>query len=251
MTKKIGPSTRSVHLHSEADPTTGAIVPPMYDSSAFAYTDVDEMLAVALGEKPGDIYSRTTNPTVGLFEAKMAALEGAERATAFATGMAAIHGTLFALLEPNQRAISVKDLYGASYLHCTKILPRFGIDCEVCETEDTAAILAAIDSGCDLLYLETPTNPTLKIVDIELLTKCAHEKGAIVVIDNTFATPFNQDPIALGADLVIHSATKFINGHSDVLGGVVCGSDALIEIIFKYRQLTWPSMSVQKALLLL
>ena len=251
MNNNPGPSTRSIHLHSNADPTTGAVVPPIYDNAAFAYEDVDTMLAVALGEKPGNIYSRNTNPTVDLFESKMAGLEGTERATAFATGMAAIHGTLFALLDPSKRAVSIKDTYGASYLHFTKILPRFGIDCEVCETEDTDGILKEIDKGCNLLYLETPTNPTLKIVDIEFLSSSAHKKGAIVIVDNTFGTPINQNPIELGADLVIHSATKFINGHSDVLGGVVCGSDEIIEKIFQYRELTGPSLSVQNAHLLL
>ena len=251
MKSTAGPSTRSVHLLSSVDPLTGAITPPLYDSAAFAYPDLDKMRDVALQKAEGDIYSRNTNPTVNLFEAKMAALECAESATAFATGMAAINGVLFALLSPGKRAVSVKDTYGATYLHFTQILPRFGIDCEVCETEDTAAIMAAIDQGCDLLYLETPTNPTLKVLDLEKLITHAHQQGAVTVVDNTFATPINQSPIELGSDLVLHSATKYLNGHSDVLGGVVCGKGELVREVFHYRELTGPTLSAQNAYLLL
>ena len=154
MKEKEGTSTRSIHTLSQPDPATRAINPPMYDNASFAYTDIDEMRAAALHQVPGHIYSRNTNPTIDLFEAKIAALEGAERGTAFATGMGAIHSTLFALLSPGKRAVSVKDSYGATYLHFTQIMPRFGIDCEVCETEDSDAIIAAMDKGCDLLYLE-------------------------------------------------------------------------------------------------
>jgi cystathionine gamma-synthase len=249
--KQEGPSTRSVHLCQRTDPGTRALVPPIVANSAFAYDSVEAWRAVALKQAPGDIYSRNSNPTTDLFEEKVAALEGAEAATSFATGMAAISTTLFALLRPGQRAVTVRDAYGATYLHFTQILPGFGLDCQVCETEDHAKIEAAIAKGCDLLYLESPTNPTLKVLDLARLATAAEGVGAITVVDNTFATPINQNPIAMGADLVIHSATKFLCGHGDVLGGVVCGSRDLVDRVFRYRELTGPSLQAQEAYLLL
>lgn len=246
-----GPSTRSVHLARQVDATTRAIVPSIVENVAYAFDDLNTWRAVALHQAPGDIYSRNSNPTTRLFEQKVAALEGAERATSFATGMAAINTTLFALLGPSQRAVTVRDAYGATYLHFTQILPRFGIMCAVCETEDHEAIEASIQQGCDILYLESPTNPTLKVLDLARLIQAAHQVGAIAIVDNTFATPINQNPIAFGADLVIHSATKFLGGHGDVLGGVVCGRQDLIEKIFRYRELTGPSLDAFSAYLLL
>ena len=251
MSHKEGPSTRSVHLCSRIDPATGAIVPPIIENTAFAYNTLHEWRAAALNQVSGHIYSRNTNPTTDLFEEKMAALEEAESATSFATGMAAISTTLFALLDPEMHAVTVKDVYGATYLHFTQILPRFDIHCHVLETEDTMAIEASIEKNCDLLYLESPTNPTLKVLDLERLIGLARAKGAITVVDNTFATPFNQSPITLGADLVIHSATKFLCGHGDVLGGVVCGRKDLVDKIFRHRELTGPSLSAYSAYLLL
>jgi cystathionine gamma-synthase len=181
----------------------------------------------------------------------MAALEGAEAATDFSTGMAAISTTLFALLSPGQRAVTIKDAYGATYLHFKEILPRFGIQCELCETQDEKAILASIAKRCDVLYLETPTNPLLRVVDLEKLFRAAHKVGAITITDNTFATPLNQHPVALGSDLVIHSATKFIGGHNDLLAGVVCGKAELVKKIYRFRELVGPSLDPHRASLLL
>lgn len=251
MSQMKGPSTRSVHLCGHIDPATGAIVPPICENAAFAYNTLPEWRSAALNQVSGHIYSRNTNPTTDLFEAKVAALEGAESATSFATGMGAISSTLFALLDPKMHAVTVKDAYGATYLHFTRILPRFGIHCHVFETEDTEKIKASIVKNCDLLYLESPTNPTLKVLGLERLIGLAHEQGAITVVDNTFATPINQLPITLGADLVIHSATKYLCGHGDVLGGVVCGRKDLVEKIFRHRELTGPSLSAFSAYLLL
>jgi cystathionine gamma-synthase len=251
MPQNPGPSTRSVHLGRYVHPDTHEILPPISQNVAFAYDDIESWRAVALHQAPGDIYSRNSNPTTRAFEEKVAALEGAESATSFATGMAAISNALFALLSPAQRAISVRDAYGATYLHFTQILPRFGITCQVCETEDHEAIKAAIAQGCDVLYLESPTNPTLKVLDLARLCAAAHEVGAITIVDNTFATPINQRPIALGADLVIHSATKFLGGHGDVLGGVVCGRKDLVEKVYRHRELTGPSLDAHSAFLML
>jgi cystathionine gamma-synthase len=224
---------------------------PIMENAAFAYGTVESWRDVALGKKPGDIYSRNSNPTMRALNEKMAALEGAEAATDFSTGMAAISTSLFALLSPGQRAVTIKDAYGATYLHFKDILPRFGIHCESCETNDEEAILAAIAKGCDLLYLETPTNPLLRVVDLEKLFVAAHRVGAITFVDNTFGTPINQHPIDLGADLVVHSATKFIGGHNDLLAGLVCGKNELVKKIYRYRELTGPSLDPHRANLLL
>jgi cystathionine gamma-synthase len=147
--------------------------------------------------------------------------------------------------------VTVRDAYGATYLHFTEILPRFGIECQVCDTDDHAEIEQAIDQGCDLVYLESPTNPVLKVVDLARLAEASRRAGAITVVDNTFATPINQNPIELGADLVIHSATKYLAGHSHVLGGVVCGDRELVETVYRHRELTGPSMQPHTAGLLL
>jgi len=248
---RAGPSTRSVHLSSGADPATGAISPPVVESSAFAYPDLETWRAVALKEAEGHIYSRNSNPTTRLLEEKVAALEGAESATSFATGMAAISTSLFALLSPGDRAVTVRDAYGATYLHFKQLLPRFGIECQICDTDDHEEIEREIARGCTLVYLESPTNPVLKVVDLARLCQASREAGAITIVDNTFATPINQNPIALGADLVIHSATKYLAGHSDVLGGVVCGERALVERIYRHRELTGPSMQAHTAGVLL
>ena len=248
---KEGPSTRCVHYGRRIDPSTHTMNEPVMENAAFAYEDMESWRAVALGKTRGDIYSRNSNPTVRALNEKIAALEGAEAATDFSTGMAAISTTLFALLSPGQRAVTSKDAYGATYLHFKEILPRFGIQCELCDTEDENAILAAIAQGCDVVYLETPTNPLLRVVDLEKMFAAAHKVGATTIIDNTFATPINQHPIDLGSDLIIHSATKFIGGHNDLLAGVVCGKSELVNKIYHYRELVGPSLDPHRASLLL
>ena len=237
-----GPSTRSVHLTEEVDPQTRAVVPPTTTSSAFAYPDVPTWRAVALGEQPGHIYARNSNPTTDRFEAKVAALEGTERGTSFATGMAAISTTLLALLGPGRRLVTVQDTYGGTNLLATQILPSWGVDCDVRDTDDHDGLLAAIGRGCDVVYLETPTNPTCKVLDIAALSAAAHEVGATVVVDNTFATPINTRPVEHGADLVLHSASKYLGGHGDVLGGIVCGSTDVVHRVYALREIIGTGM---------
>jgi cystathionine gamma-synthase len=229
----------------------GATQVPVVYSAAYGYADVDSWLDVALGRKPGYIYSRNTNPTVRAFEEKVRLLEGAQAATSFATGMAAVSNTLFALLSPGDRVVSVKDTYGGTNKLFLEFLPRFGIEVRLCDTTDHEQIEAAVIEGCALLYLETPTNPTLKVMDIARLAAAGHEVGALVVADNTFATPINQNPLARGADLVIHSATKFLGGHADALGGAVCGERELVERIFHYREITGATLDPMAAYLLI
>lgn len=224
---------------------------PVVHSVSFGYEDMDEWLQVGRGEAAGHIYSRNTNPTVQAFEEKVARLEGAETATAFASGMAAISNMLFTFLSPGDRIVSIKDSYGGTNKLFTEFLPRFQIDVTLCDTTDQKAIEKAVAKGCRLLYLESPTNPTLKVVDIAGLTKNAHETGALVAVDNTFATPILQKPLGLGADLVLHSATKFLGGHADALGGVVCGRPDLIERIYHFREINGAVLDPMAAYLLL
>jgi cystathionine gamma-synthase len=229
----------------------GSTQVPVVHSVAFGYRSVEEWLAVARSRRPGYIYSRNTNPTVRAFEEKVRLLEGAEAATSFATGMGAISNTLFTLLSPGDRVVSLKDTYGGTSKLFIEFLPRFHVEAVLCETTDHEAIEAEVAKGCRVLYLESPTNPTLKVVDLARLARAAHEAGALVVVDNTFATPINQSPLALGADLVLHSATKFLGGHADALGGVVCGPAGTVHDIFHFREINGASLAPPAAYLLL
>jgi cystathionine gamma-synthase len=247
----LTPATLSVWAGEDESLLQGATQVPVVYSAAYGYPDVESWLDVALGRKPGHIYSRNTNPTVHAFEEKVRILEGAAAATSFSTGMAAVSNTLFALLAPGDRVVSVKDTYGGTNVLFRDFLPRAGIDVELCDTTDHEQIEAAVARGCALLYLETPTNPTLKVVDIARLAAAGRKAGAVVVVDNTFATPINQNPLALGADLVLHSATKFLSGHADVLGGVICGAPELVAKVYHYREITGAALDPMAAYLLI
>lgn len=229
----------------------GATQVPVTHSVSFGYPDIDEWLQVARGNKHGHIYSRNTNPTVGAFEDKVRELEGAEAATSFASGMAAISNTLFALLSPGDRIVSVHDTYGGTNKLFVEFFPRFQIEVVLCKTTDHAAIERAIAGGCKVVYLESPTNPTVKVLDLARLAEAGHRQGAKVVFDNTFATPMNQQPLKLGADVVIHSATKFLGGHADAMGGVACGERDLIAQVYHYREITGACLDPMAAYLLL
>ncbi len=247
---ELSPATLAVRAGEEAARAHRATQVPVVYSAAFGYEDVDTWVDAALGRREGHIYTRNTNPTVAAFEEKVRILEGAEAATSFATGMAAVSNTLFGLLTPGDRVVSVKDTYGGTNQMFVDFLPHWGVEVELCDTTDFEQIEAAIARGCRLVYLESPTNPTLKIMDITRLSAAAHEVGAVVVADNTFATPINQQPLALGTDLVLHSATKFLGGHADALGGVLCGPAELIRKVYHYREITGASMDPMAAWLL-
>lgn len=251
MTKQPKAGTLSVWGGEDEYLLQGATQVPVVHSVSFGYDNVDDWLAVARGEQPGHIYSRNTNPTVHVFEEKVRLLESAEAATSFATGMAAISNTLYALLKPGDRVVSVKDTYGGTNQIFIDFLPHWQVEVALCPTTDHDAIEAEIAKGCTVLYLETPTNPTLKVTDIARLAAAGKAVGAIVVVDNTFATPINQNPLALGADLVLHSATKFLGGHADALGGVICGSSELVKRIYHYREINGATLSPMAAYLLL
>jgi len=245
------PGTRAVWSGEQGERWAAATQVPVALSVSYGYRTVEEWLDVALGKKAGHVYGRNTNPTVAALEEKVRDLEGAEAATSFSSGMAAISNTLFTLLSPGDRVVSVTDTYGGTNKIFIEFLPRFEINVELCETTDHASIEAAVAKGCKVLYLESPTNPTIKVIDIARLAQAAHRQAAVVVVDNTFATPINQQPLKLGADLVIHSATKFLGGHADALGGVACGPKELVSRIYHFREINGACLEPMSAYLLL
>jgi len=249
--RQISRSTMAVWAGESEYLVQGATQVPVVYSAAYGYPDVDTWIDAAMHRKPGHIYSRNTNPTVHAFEEKIRVLEDAQAATSFATGMAAISNTLFTLLSPGDRIVSVKDTYGGTSKIFLEFLPHLQISVHLCDTTDHEQIEAAVARGCRILYLESPTNPTLKVMDIARLAKTGHEAGATVVVDNTFATPVNQNPLSLGADLVIHSATKFLGGHADAMGGALCGDSKLVERIYHFREITGAALDPMAAYLLI
>ncbi|MFT5296598.1 MAG: cystathionine gamma-synthase [Colwellia sp.] len=224
---------------------------PVVHSVSFGYKDIDTWHAVALEKEEGHIYSRNTNPTVRAFEDKVKELEGAEAATSFSCGMAAISNIFGTFLRPGDRIVSIKDSYGGTNKLFTEFLPPLGIDVCLCDTTNHEEIEEEVAKGCKILYLETPTNPTVKIVDIERLAKAGKAVGALVVVDNTFATPINQNPLQQGVDIVLHSASKFLGGHADALGGVACGNKELVKKLYHYREINGASLSPMDAYSLL
>jgi cystathionine gamma-synthase len=245
---KIGRSTLSIWGgEQEHELYERATQVPVVHSVSFAYKDIDTWHKVALEQEPGHIYSRNTNPTVRAFEDKVKELEGAQAATSFSSGMAAISNIFGTFLRPNDRVVSIKDSYGGTNKIFTSFLPQLNVDVKLCDTTDYSEIEAEISKGCTILYLETPTNPTVKIIDIKRLSAAAKKVGALVVVDNTFATPINQNPLQLGADIVLHSASKYLGGHADALGGVACGNKDLIKMVYHYREINGATLSPMDA----
>jgi cystathionine gamma-synthase len=249
--KDVQVGTKAVWAGEKEQLVHGATQVPVVVSVAYSYDDMDHWYDVAIGKAKGHIYGRNTNPTVQAFEDKVRVLEGAEAATSFSTGMAAISNILYTFLRPGDRIVSIKDTYGGTNKIFTEFLPQMGIEVTLCNTGDHEALEAEIAKGCKVLYLESPTNPTVKITDIERMAKAGKAVGALVVVDNTFATPINQNPLELGADLVLHSATKFLGGHADALGGVVVGSKELVEKVYHYREINGATLDPWAAYLLL
>jgi cystathionine gamma-synthase len=249
LNSRIG--TQAVWAGEEESLAQGATQVPIVQSVSFGYDDLENWQDVALGRKRGHIYSRNTNPTVTALEEKVRVLEGAEAATSMASGMAAISNTLFALLRPGDRIVTVKDTYGGTNQLFREFFPKMNLIVQLCDTSDFQQIEAEIAKGCKIVYLETPTNPTLKVIDIARLARAGHRVGAMVLTDNTFATPINQRPLELGSDLVLHSVSKFLGGHADALGGIVCGRKELIELIFHFREITGAALDPFAAYLLL
>ena len=214
-----GFETRAIHAGQEADPVTGAVVPPVHLTSTFRQE--------AVGQHRGYEYSRTANPTRQGLEQQVAALEGAAFAYAFASGMAAEDAVLRAAVAPGDHLILPNDAYGGTYRLVDRVHAPAGLTYSAVDLSDAAALDRAWRPSTRMVWAETPSNPTLSIIDIAALSAVAHARGALVVVDNTFATPYLQRPLALGADVVVHSSTKYLGGHSDVTGGLVALDDPL------------------------
>jgi cystathionine beta-lyase/cystathionine gamma-synthase len=208
--------TRAIHVGQAADPATGATIVPVYQTVTYTQE--------AIGRHRGYEYSRTDNPTRAALEACLASLEGGRFALAYASGMAAIHGAT-QLLEAGDHVVVADDLYGGSYRLFTKVLPRFGLRFSYVDATRPEEIAKAMEPATRFVWIESPTNPMLRLVDVAACAEIARRHGAKLVVDNTFATPFLQNPLALGAQVVVHSTTKYLGGHSDVIGGAVVVDD--------------------------
>ncbi|MFT4220481.1 MAG: cystathionine gamma-synthase [Microbacterium sp.] len=217
--------TLAIHAGQEFDPTTGAIIPPIYQTSTFVQDGIG-------GFRGGYEYNRSGNPTRTSLETQLAALEGGAHARSFSSGLAAEDALLRAALKPGDHIVIGNDVYGGTYRLLTRIFGPWGIETTTAELGDLDAVRAAMRPSTRIVWVETPSNPLLKITDVAALAELAHGAGATLVVDNTFATPALQRPFELGADVVVHSTTKYLGGHSDVLGGaVVLRDDALLEAV--------------------
>ena len=217
---------------------------PMFLTSSFCFDNAEEMRAAFADETDDNIYSRFSNPSVQEFTDKMCALEGAESGYATASGMSAISGSFLALLKQGDHLLSCNSIFGSTHTVISKYLPKFGIEYSyVSATATEAEWEAAIKPNTKMIYLESPTNPGLDILDIEMIAKISKKHKIILNVDNCFATPINQTPLALGADIVVHSATKWIDGQGRVLGGVVVGKKELIKEIYLFCRSTGPALS--------
>ncbi len=216
---------------------------PIFTTSSYVFSSAAEAAARFSGEALGNIYSRFTNPTVRTFEERLAALEGGERCVATASGMAAILSTFMGLLKAGDHIVASRAIFGTTSVLLTNYMARFGVETTFVDLTDMAAWEAAIRPGTRLLFLETPSNPLTEVADIEALAALAHRHGALLAVDNCFCTPALQRPLALGADLVIHSATKYLDGQGRCIGGAVVGSETLAGEVYAFLRSAGPTMS--------
>ncbi|MEV5973924.1 cystathionine gamma-synthase [Streptomyces sp. NPDC051921] len=221
--------TRAIHAGNTADPLTGAVVPPIYQVSTYKQDGVG-------GLRGGYEYSRSANPTRTALEENLAALEGGRRGLAFASGLAAEDCLLRTLLVPGDHVVIPNDAYGGTFRLFAKVVERWGVDFSVANTSDIESVRGALNERTKLIWVETPSNPLLGITDIEAVAGVARQAGVKLVVDNTFASPYLQQPLSLGADVVVHSLTKYMGGHSDVVGGALVTADAELGEELAYHQ---------------
>jgi len=222
----------------EAEPVdeSGSIVTPIYQTATFGYSRADEVAPAVQGRSGRYVYTRWDNPTTVRLERKLAAFEGADDAAFFSSGMAAISTSVLTFVKKGDHVVAIRDLYGEAFKLMNEILPRFGVETTLVDTTDFGQMKRAIRKNTKVVYIESPTNPTLKLVDVAKVSDLAHRSGAALLIDNTFASPINQRPLELGADLSLHSATKYLNGHADVMAGAAAGSKQNVSKIKMMRR---------------
>ncbi|MBW0159442.1 methionine gamma-lyase [Sedimentimonas flavescens] len=248
-----GFATRAIHHGYDARSEQGALNPPIYMTSTFTFDTAEAGGAMFAGEKAGHFYTRISNPTLSHLEERIADLEGAEAGLCTASGMGAITSTLWSFLEAGDEVIIDKTLYGCTFAFMTHGLPRFGVKVTLVDLTDPANLAAVISRKTKIVYFETPANPNNHLVDIAAVAEIAHRHGAKVVVDNTYATPVLTRPIEHGADIVVHSATKFLGGHGDVIAGLVVGrAEDIAQIrLVGVKDMTGAVMSPMTAMLLL
>ena len=226
--ERYGFSTRAIHHGYDPQAHQGALIPPVYQTSTYAFPTVEHGAACFAGEADGHFYSRISNPTLAVLEQRMASLEGGEAALALASGMGAITSTLWTLLRPGDELIVGLTVYGCTFAFVHHGIGQFGVKVRHVDLDDPVALAAAITPRTRMIFFETPANPTMRLVDIARVVEVARRHDVLVVVDNTYCTPYLQRPLALGADLVVHSATKYLSGHGDITAGLVIGSAALV-----------------------
>ncbi|WP_262696223.1 methionine gamma-lyase [Kordiimonas aquimaris] len=250
---KTGFATRAIHHGHDASTHHGALNPPVYMTSTFAFQSVEQGGEMFAGEREGHFYTRISNPTLSLLETRLADLEGGEAALATASGMGAICAAIWTLIAPGDEIITDGTLYGCTFSFFRESLQKFGITITHVDLTEEGALEKAISDKTKVVYFETPANPNMRIVDIEATAAVAKHAGATVIVDNTYCTPYLQQPLSLGADLVVHSATKYLGGHGDLIAGAVVGSAELIQEIrlVGLKDMTGAVLSPQDANLIL
>ena len=224
-------STRSVHGTEELDEATGSVLTPIYQTVTFGFRKAEDVARAVRGETGDFVYTRWDNPTTRILEKKLADLEGAQDCAFFSSGMAAISTAVMTGLRKGDHVLATRDLYGETYRLIHDILPGFGVRTTLVDPEDLEALARHVRPNTKIVYIETPTNPTLKLVDIRGAVKVAHSVGAKLIVDNTFSSPLGQKPLKMGADIVVHGATKYLNGHSDVMAGAAASTkEAVLEM---------------------
>ena len=248
-----GFSTRAIHHGYDPYEGHGALCPPLYLSSTYTFPTVAEGMARFAGERPGYVYSRVGNPTTHLLEERLANLEGGEAALVTASGQGATTSLLWTLLAPGDELIADKTLYGCTFAFFHQGLERFGVQVRHLDLTDPANLAAAITPQTKMVFFETPANPNMRLVDIAAIAAIARGHGALTVVDNTYCTPYLQRPLELGADFVVHSATKYLGGHGDLLAGAIVGPKAALDEV-RYvgiKDMTGAVLSSQDAFLIL
>jgi len=249
-----GFATKAIHGGSKTDPTTGALATPIYQTSTFVFDSAEQGGKRFALEEEGFIYTRLGNPTNVQLEEKIAILEGGEAAMSTSSGMGAITSAFWTALKAGDHVISADAIYGCTHAYLSHGITRYGVEVTFVDVSNPENVKNTMKENTKLIYLETPANPTLKITDISAIADIAHEKkDCIVMVDNTFATPYIQRPLELGADVVIHSATKYLNGHGDVIAGMVVGSKEFIDQVrlFGVKDMTGASLGPFDAYLIL
>ncbi len=253
MAKKSGwrPETQAIHAGITDFPERGAVTPPIYQTSTFQFRDTAHLNAVLAGEEEGDLYTRYSNPTQRAVERTLAALEKTDAAIVVGSGMAAITTTVLGLLHPGDAILTTADIYGGTYHFFHDFLPRFNISTIMVPSHEAEDLEAALTPEVKMVYVESPTNPLLNILPLKEVADLGKRHGCITVIDNTFATPVNQTPADFGFEIILHSATKYLGGHSDILAGAVAGPKEKIDILRNALRILGPTLDPFAAWLML